>query len=96
MRRGLVAALLPAALFLPAVGLLTVCPPRYGVAAMQVIGAAFLFTEVWATCKLFLTLERRFDWINGLAVLGLLVAVLVLAATAWGFIAPIRARSRGI
>jgi len=53
------------------------------------MAAVFLLAEVWAGWKLSRVVERRLDWINGLAILGLLITALVLAATAWGFIAPI-------
>lgn len=54
------------------------------------MGAGFLCAEVLAGWKLIQIIERKFDWVNGLAILGLVIAVLVLAAAAWGFVAPIR------
>ena len=95
LRQGFLTASIPAVLFFPAVAFLTICPPKYGLVGMRTMAAAFLFAEIWAGWKLLRVLERRLDWVNGLAVLGLVVAVLVLAATAWGFIAPIRASRSG-
>lgn len=89
--QGLLIAAIPALLFFPAVAFLTVCPPKYGLLGMTTMGVGFLCVEVWAVWKLFRVVQRKLDWINVSAILGLLLAALVLAATAWGFIAPIRA-----
>ena len=89
--QGFLVASIPVLLFVPAVAFLTVCPPKYGLLGIRTMGAGFLCAEVWAGWKLIRIVERKFDWISGLAILGLLIAALVLAATAWGFIAPIRA-----
>jgi hypothetical protein len=90
LTQGFLVASIPALLFFPAVALLTVCPPIYGLLGMRILGAGFLCAELWAGWKLFRVVRRKPDWMSGLAILGLLIAALVLAATAWGFIAPIR------
>ena len=86
MWQGLVTASVPGVLFFPSVAFFTICPPQYGLTGMKTVAVLFLFAEIWAGWKLFGVLERRSDWINWLAILGLLVVVVVLAATAWGFI----------
>ena len=88
--QGLSAACVPAVLFFPAVALLTICPPNYGLWGMRAIGAVFLFSEIFSGWIFVGVIQRKLDWINGLAFLGLLVAAVVLAATAWGFIAPFK------
>jgi hypothetical protein len=47
MKCGLALAIIPAALFFPAVAFLAVCPPSYGKSAMTILAIGFIGS--WAT-----------------------------------------------
>jgi hypothetical protein len=82
--QGILLALIPALLFFPVVAFLTVCPPTYGIAGIRIAVAVFLSSEVWGCWKLFMVIQREVDWINGVAFFGMLMAVLVIVALAYG------------
>ncbi len=95
LRWGLLLASAPAILFLPLVALLAICPPRYGPVIMMVVLIVFAVGEVVAGWKLSQIVRRPLDWVSGAAVTGMFVAVVVLIAVAWGFIAPHIAKRAG-
>ena len=82
--RGLLLALIPAVLFVPMIVAFTVCPPAYASQGIRITAALFLFVDVWASWKLISVMQRRFDWINGVAVCGMLLVVVVVGALVWG------------
>jgi hypothetical protein len=92
---GLLLASIPAILFFPAFALFTICPPQYGPVVMTVILILFAASEVVAGLKLSRIVRRPLDWVSSGAVVGLLVALIVLLGVAWGFIAPYFARRAG-
>jgi hypothetical protein len=92
---GLLLASIPAILFLPAFALFTICPPQYGPVVMTVILIAFAASEVVAGWKLARIVRRPLDWMSGGAIVGLLVALIILMGVAWGFMAPYFARRAG-
>jgi hypothetical protein len=95
LRQGLLLAAVPAVLFLPAVALLTVCPPEYGIAIMRATAVVFAADEIFAGWRLLGVLERKLDGRSVAAIGGLLLALLMLVAIAWGFVAPSFARRAG-
>jgi hypothetical protein len=93
--QGLVLAVVPAALFVPAAAFFTICPPEYGSTIMAIILVAFAGSEILAGWNLSRVLQRRLDWLGGTAIGGMFLAALVLGAVAWGFIAPVLASRSG-
>jgi hypothetical protein len=89
LRRGLLLAFVPALLFYPVVGFLTICPPNYGQPLMVIFSLAFLWSETAAGRALLKIRQRKLDWINLLTVVGIAVASIVTLAVAWLFVAPI-------
>ncbi len=93
--QGLVLATAPAILFVPAFALFTICPPEYATLVITFILIVFAGSEILAARNLSRVLGRPFDWMNGSAVVGLLLALIVLFGVAWGFVAPVLARRAG-
>jgi hypothetical protein len=93
--RGLIFAGIPAVLFVPAFALFTICPPEYGSEIMVAILVVFGGSEVVAGWQFSRILRHKLDWLSGGALVGLLLATVVLVGIAWGFIAPIFARRAG-
>jgi phosphotransferase system glucose/maltose/N-acetylglucosamine-specific IIC component len=93
--QGLVLAAVPAILFVPAFALFTICPPEYATLVITFILIVFAGLEILAGWNLSQVLGRPFDWMSGSAVVGLLMALIVLFGVAWGFIAPELARRAG-
>jgi len=83
-------SLLPAALFMPAVAFLTICPRTYSVVIMKVIAIAFIASELRALLLLVRSIEwklgRRADWVSVVALPMLLVAVVVILLCVYGLV----------
>ena len=81
---GLILAIVPAVLFLPALMMLMIYYPGCGNPWLWVVGAVFLCSETVAIRKLMQARTGRFDWINLLSTLGTVLAALVILATIGG------------
>jgi hypothetical protein len=87
--RGLLLALVPALLFFPAAGFLTICPPAYGLPVMVTISLAFLWSATAAIRTLWTIRRRAFDWINLVAVVGILFGSVVVPLVVYGLVVPV-------
>lgn len=92
---GLLLASIPAILFIPAFALFTICPPRYGSVVMTIVLIVFAASEVLAGWKLSRIVRRPLDAASIGAIVGMLLALMVLIGVAWGFLAPFFARRAG-
>jgi hypothetical protein len=79
----------PALLFIPFLAALTVCPPKHGIKAMQIMAIGFVISAAYGISRLLKILASSFDFDSLGAVAGICVGVLVIAGCLWGFIAPL-------
>ena len=87
--RALPFALLPAVLFVPALAILTVCPPAFGPFLMCLLAAAFVASEAHAVPRLVWVLRGRIDWVTGIALVAAIIGSLVFLASLWGLVLAI-------
>jgi hypothetical protein len=90
LRRALPFSLLPAALFMPAVAFLTICPRTYSVVIMKVIAIVFVASELRALPLLLRSVEwklgRSADWVSAVALPILIIALLVILLCTYGLV----------
>ena len=82
--------IIPALLFFPAVAVLTVCPPVFGIAIMKILAGVFILSAVCGIIALMPVFFRKPDFTWGVAIAVICVGLLVIAACVWGFVAPLR------
>jgi hypothetical protein len=87
LKLGLAFAMVPAALFFPAVAALTVCPPSYGPALMTTLAIGFICS--WSFAIVLLSKARMLSH-DDLAVLaflwvGIAISALGISFTIWAF-----------
>jgi len=88
--QGLPFAVLPAALFIPALALFTIYGPDFGPPLMRLLAVAFTLSEIRAMFNFVRMFQWKLDALS-LSSLGLsLIAALVILACIYGFIPPLR------
>ena len=90
-KQGLLWAAGPIAIFIPAIGFLTVCPPTSSESMTKVVLTIFIGSELFGLWKLVRTIDWRFgtktDVLDVLALPVVILGALVLAASLYGLIA---------
>ena len=80
--------LIPAALLVPALTFLTVCPPSYGPTVMRVLAWGFIASEAWGIGKLTLSINwdfnRTFDPTALFGMMAIILGAAVMVICIWG------------
>lgn len=84
-KQGLLWAVGPIVLFIPAIGMLTVCPPTDAESKMKAVLSIFVASELWGLWKLVRAIDWRFgkktDVLDVLALPVVILGVIVLAVS---------------
>ena len=92
-KEGLLWAAGPIVIFIPAIGMLTVCTPTYAESMIKVVLSIFIGSELWGLWKLVRAIDWRFgaktDVLDVLALPVVILGAIVLAASLYGLIAII-------
>jgi hypothetical protein len=75
--------LLPAALLVPALKFLTICPPSYGKIIAEFVLVTFSCSEIWGLAKMFRCFSGKLDLIGLGAILCSVISLLVLTFSVW-------------